>query len=157
MTPDPAAHHVAPSDEPVVPRSTSGRRMLIVEDDPDIRELLVELFDETADVVAAGTLDDALDALRRTPFDFVITDLQLGPKRDGGFQVIGVGALLSPDATFVVLTAYADTESRAAAQRLSAAHFVTKPVDLVELARLAPWNGERGAADRRATQVADEP
>lgn len=146
-----ASHHAAPDDEPVARRPKDGRRVLIVEDDPDIRELLVELFDAVADVVAAGTLDDALEALRRAPFDFVVTDLQLGTKRDGGYQVIGVGALLSPDATFVVLTAYADAESRAAAQRLSAAHFLTKPVDLEALARLTPWNAGPAAADRRAT------
>lgn len=122
-------------------------RVLIVEDEETIRESLVDLFDGTAVVHAAATLEQAVRALHERTFELVVTDLQLGVKRDAGFQVMALGALLSAEATIVVLTAFPDAAARAAAGRLGAAHFLTKPVDLEALARIAADAGIRSAAD----------
>lgn len=121
--------------------------VLIVEDEDTIRESLADLFDGTAIVHAAATLGEAVRALHERTFDLVVTDLQLGVKRDAGFQVMALGALLSADASIVVLTAFPDAAARAAAGRLGAAHFLTKPVDLEALARIAAAAGIRTAAD----------
>lgn len=123
------------------------RRVLIVEDEDTIRESLVDLFEGSAVVHAAATLEAAVRALHERTFDLVVTDLQLGVKRDAGFQVMGLAALLSADATVVVLTAFPDAWARAAAGRLGAAHFLTKPVDLEALASIAATAGIRSAAD----------
>jgi DNA-binding NtrC family response regulator len=115
-----------------------GKSVLVVEDEESIRESLVELFEGgTTDIRAAATLEDARRILAERPIDFVITDLRLGTKRDGGLQVMAAAGLLAPDATVVVLTAYPDEANRHAAKRLGATHFLQKPVDLDVLARMA--------------------
>lgn len=137
----------AAADRLVIVPTDLRPRVLIVEDEETIREALVELFDGTAIVHAAATLEQAVRALHDRTFDLVVTDLQLGVKRDAGFQVMALGALLSAESTIVVLTAFPDATARAAAGRLGAAHFLTKPVDLEALARIAADAGIRSAAD----------
>ena len=136
---------VTPRDRPVEGPSRSrsrrlsvSRRVLVVEDEQSIRDILAELFDvDGNEVLAAGTLDEAKLALGRRVFDLIITDLRLGGKRDGGLQVMASGGMLSPDATVIVLTAYPDDDNRHASIRLGATHFLEKPVDLSTIAELA--------------------
>ena len=136
----------APGDRLALLPTGLHPRVLIVEDEETIRGSLIDLFDGTALVCAAATLDEAVRALHHRTFDLVVTDLQLGAKRDAGFQVMALGALLSADATIVVLTAFPDAAARAASGRLGAAHFLTKPVDLEALARIAAAAGVGSAA-----------
>lgn len=139
--------HAPSADRLAILTDDCRPRVLIVEDEDTIRESLADLFDGCAAVYAAATLERAVGALHERTFDLVVTDLQLGAKRDAGFQVMAVAALLSAEATVVVLTAFPDATARAAAGRLGAAHFLTKPVDLEALARIAAAAGIRSAAD----------
>ncbi len=112
--------------------------VLIVEDEQNIRDILVELFDvDGTSTTAAGTLAEAKAALMSRRFDLILTDLRLGGHRDGGLQVMAASALLSPDATVVVLTAFPDDDYRHASQRLGATHFLEKPVSLQTIAAVA--------------------
>jgi len=114
------------------------KRVLVVEDEQSIRDILVELFDvEGNDLVAAETLPEALEALRAKQFDLIVTDLRLGGKRDGGLQVMAMAGMVSYNATVLVLTAYPDDANRQASHRLGALHFLEKPVDLHTIATLA--------------------
>lgn len=114
------------------------RTVLVVEDEQCIRDVLVELFDvDGASVTAASTLDQALGALQQRPFDFIVTDIRLGGKRDGGLQVMATAGLLAGDAPVVVLTAFPDDDNRHASVRLGATHFLEKPADLATIASLA--------------------
>ena len=125
--------------------------MLVVEDEQSIRDILVELFEvEGTEVTPAATLEEARAALAVRPFDFIVTDLRLGGKRDGGLQVMAAAGLLSPDAAVVVLTAYPDDDNRQASLRLGAAHFVEKPADLGAIATLASQYGIGTAIGARA-------
>jgi DNA-binding NtrC family response regulator len=122
--------------------ATDRKRVLVVEDEQSILDILVELFDtDTNEVVAKGDLDGALEELRTSAFDLVVTDLRLGGKRDGGLQVMAMAGMLSADATVLVLTAFPDDSNRQASLRLGALHFLEKPVDLSTIAKLA---GEAG-------------
>ncbi len=124
----------------------ADKNVLIVEDEQSIRDTLVELFEIEGNVVsAAEMLPDALERLRTTRFDLVITDLRLGGKRDGGLQVMALAGMLSPDATVLVLTAYPDDSNRQASVRLGALHFLEKPVDLATIGQLAGAAGVRTA------------
>ncbi len=119
-----------------------SRRVLVVEDEQSIRDILAELFDVGGnEVLTAATLDEAKASLMRRVFDLIITDLRLGGKRDGGLQVMAASGLLSPDATVIVLTAYPDEDVRHASLRLGATHFLEKPVDLQTIAALAAEAG----------------
>lgn len=52
-------------------------RMLIVDDEPFNRDLLERTFARAAEVVVAGTVDEALAACEAAPFDVVTTDQRL--------------------------------------------------------------------------------
>ena len=118
------------------------KSVLLVEDEPSIRESLAELFEsDGVDTFTAATLAEARQHLRERTVDLVITDLRLGARRDGGLQVMAAAGLLAADAGVVVLTAYPDDANRSAAQRLGATHFLQKPVDLDVIARIAEEHG----------------
>lgn len=118
--------------EPIPPR------VLIVEDEQSIRDVLVELFDvDGTRVESAATLPEAKEVLARGSFDLIVTDIRLGGNRDGGLQVMAAAGVLSPDATVIALTAYPDDSNRHASIRLGATHFLEKPVSLETLAELA--------------------
>jgi ActR/RegA family two-component response regulator len=132
------------------------KRVLVVEDEQSIRDILVELFDvEGNSLVAAQSLPDALEALRTQTFDFIVTDLRLGGKRDGGLQVMAMAGMVSHEATVLVLTAYPDDANRQAANRLGALHFLEKPADLHVIATLANECGVStafGASERELSR-----
>ena len=65
----------------------SAARILLIEDNEDIREGLSTLLEsESYDVVAAGSAEEGLAHLRRQSFDLVITDYML-PGQSGGWMV----------------------------------------------------------------------
>jgi DNA-binding NtrC family response regulator len=116
--------------------------VLIVEDEPSIRDILVELFDvPQTRVCSAATLEVAKAALALRTFDLIVSDICLGGRRDGGLQVMAAAGVLSPEAVVVALTAYPDEGNRHASIRLGAAHFLEKPVALETLADLAARAG----------------
>ena len=116
--------------------------VLIVEDEQSIRESLAELFEvDGSCVTAVGTLDDAKHSLAVQPFQFILSDIRLGAKRDGGLQVMAAAGLLSPEAVVLVLTAFPDQDNRSASMRLGATYFLEKPVDLETIAKVAASHG----------------
>ena len=118
------------------------RPILIIEDEPSIRESLADLFDVPAtQVTAVATLEEAQAALAARPFDLIISDIRLGGKRDGGLQVMAASGLLSPEATVIALTAFPDEEVRLATLRLGATYFLEKPADLSVIAGIAAKHG----------------
>ncbi len=121
---------------------TSALRVLIVEDEQCIRDILVELFDvEGTRVSSAGTLAAAKAVLVESAFDLIVTDIRLGGRGDGGLQVMAAAGFLSPEATVIALTAYPDDDNRCACGRLGATHFLEKPVRLEIIADLAARAG----------------
>ena len=136
--------------QPISDPLHAPRTILVVEDEPSIRDSLCDLFDVAgATVTAAADTGEALSALHTRAFDLVVTDLRLGPKHDGGLQVMAAAAMLSPDAAVIALTAYPEPPNRRAAARLGAAHFLEKPVDLLTIAAIAEAHGVPCALDRR--------
>lgn len=120
------------------PHDSMSSSILIVEDESSIREALADLFDVAGtSVTAVDSLDAAKAALGVSAFDLIISDIRLGPKHDGGLQVMGAAGLLSPSATVIALTAYPEQDNRLASLRLGATYFLEKPVDLETIAKLA--------------------
>lgn len=54
-----------------------GTRILHIEDDPDVRRLLSELFQDTVEIVAASTLREARSAIAQNGFNLIILDIGL--------------------------------------------------------------------------------
>lgn len=113
-------------------------RVLIVEDEQCIRDVLVELFDVPGStVLSADTLERAKSLLAHDAFDLIVTDIRLGGRREGGLQVMASAGVLSPEAVVIALTAYPDENNRLAAMRLGATHFLEKPISLHAIAQVA--------------------
>lgn len=112
----------------------SSRRIIVVEDDTDLRETLWRaLSREGYQVSQAGDGTEALSALRMRPYDLAIIDLVL--PRMGGIQILEQLRSLGLAIPAIVITAYGDRFSYNRATDLGASEFLVKPVKLVELYR----------------------
>lgn len=110
--------------------------MLVADDDPQILELLRDLFSDRYDVTVAYDGAEALERLRAQHFELAVVDLGL-PKLDG-FQVAEQIAREDMPPAFMFLSAEAAPEAKVKGLSLGAADYVTKPFDPAELlARIA--------------------
>lgn len=106
-------------------------RILIVDDEERIGFLLSETLNDLghrASYESDGAR--ALEKIKNTPFDLVITDLRMEPV--DGLQIVNaVTALEGTDV--VVLTAHGSTAAAVAAMKAGAIDFLQKPLDLDEM------------------------
>lgn len=111
------------------------RRVLVVDDEPDIRELLeLTLLKMGIGVNAVGTIGAARDALRGQRFDLCLTDMRLP---DGeGLDLVRHIAAMGGDLPVAVITAYGSAENAVAALKAGAFDYVSKPVGLEQLRTL---------------------
>lgn len=109
-------------------------RMLIVDDDPDIRVALQDFFElQGLRVTLAADGVEALERITRQPgFDIVLLDVML-PKKSG-FEVLREARERGVTAPVVVLTARNEQEMVLKGFKLGAIEYITKPFDADELA-----------------------
>ena len=113
-----------------LPRTVAGKRILVVDDDPDIRELLfTALEDEGFEVFPAGNGQEALAAIRTFRPDVIVLDLMM-PVMDG-WQFAKELRARDEDIPLVLLSAARDLSTHA--KNLAAADVIEKPFDLAEL------------------------
>ncbi|MCC5886430.1 MAG: sigma-54-dependent Fis family transcriptional regulator [Gammaproteobacteria bacterium] len=103
-------------------------RVLIVEDDAGVRDLLRdELEAEGLDVLSSETLTHARELLNGHDVDLLVTDLRL-PDGSGQELLEQVVAFADPPAALVI-TAFGGVRDAVAALKLGADDFLTKPLD----------------------------
>jgi len=106
-------------------------KILIVDDEERIGFLLSETLNDLGHRASYETDGArALEKIRTTPFDLVITDLRMEPV-DGMQIVQAVAGLEGTDV--VVLTAHGSTGAAVAAMKAGAVDFLQKPLDLDEM------------------------
>lgn len=108
---------------------------LIVDDEPDIRELLgmtLEAMD--IQIRACPDVSSAQQELARGAVDFCLTDMRL-PDGDG-IDLVRHAQEHHPEVPIAVITAYGNMERAVEALKAGAFDFVSKPVDLEVLRRL---------------------
>jgi len=105
---------------------------LIIDDEPDIREL-IELTLTRMDIVcrAAENLKDALDMLNTYKFDLCLTDIKL-PDGEGIEIVKHINKNL-PGLPVAVITAFGSMDSAIDAFKAGSFDYISKPVDLSAL------------------------
>jgi two-component system response regulator PilR (NtrC family) len=112
-------------------------KLLIVEDEPALRQMLEILFRrEGYSVVTAPGFKPAIESIAQhpAPFPVVLTDLAMP---DGtGLEVIAAAKQRSPSTEIILMTAHSTVENAIAAMRSGAYDFVAKPFDPKELAAL---------------------
>jgi DNA-binding NtrC family response regulator len=105
---------------------TGGERVLIVEDEDLMRELLRKILaNENYRIFDACSGEEALKLLHDQSFDLVLTDLRL--KAMNGLQLLSEIRSLDPELVVVVMTAYASVETAVEAMRKGAYDYITKP------------------------------
>ena len=108
---------------------------LIVDDEPDLRELLeLTLSRMGVDVDPAEDLAEARRKLAENTYDFCLTDMRLP---DGnGLSLIKQISRDYPEMPVAMITAYGKVEDAVTALKYGAFDFVSKPVDLEALRNL---------------------
>ncbi|NUM58740.1 MAG: response regulator transcription factor [Bdellovibrionaceae bacterium] len=106
------------------------KKILLVEDDITLGEILKERLEKDYFVEWAQTEKGALQRLDQQFFDLVILDVNLP---DGSGFNIAEKRLLNPKVNIVFLTAQSDAESRLKGYELGAEEFIPKPFHLKEL------------------------
>jgi DNA-binding NtrC family response regulator len=109
-----------------------GRRLLIVDDEPDMLDFLDRVFRREYEVTRAQSVEEALGRLDGVTFDVIVTDRRM-PRRSG-LDLLEIAAEKQPQAVRVLLTGYADSlvDEKVAQWRLVDA-WVSKPIDSAAL------------------------
>jgi DNA-binding NtrC family response regulator len=114
-------------------------RVLVVDDDASVRDLLGEVLSRIeATVVEAPSGDDAVERLAAEEFDVALVDLMLPDK--SGLDILRWAKSADIATEFVILTGYADVETAVETMRLGAYDYLAKPwknTELVEIVRKA--------------------
>ncbi|NJN16940.1 MAG: response regulator [Oscillochloris sp.] len=108
-------------------------RLLVVEDDTNIREFCRLLLRQQYDVTTAANGQLAIEILAAQPIDLVLTDLQMPIM--GGMALLNHINRVHPDIDVVILTAYASVETAREALKLGALDYLPKPVEAEQLER----------------------
>jgi DNA-binding NtrC family response regulator len=103
-----------------------GERILIVEDDDLMRELMTKiLFGEQYQIFQASSGEQALKLVQEQTIDLVLTDLRLTGMN--GLQLLTELRAFDPEIVVIVMTAYASVETAVEAMRKGAYDYLTKP------------------------------
>jgi two-component system response regulator PilR (NtrC family) len=111
------------------------QKILIVDDEPDIRELLeITLGRMKLDTRSARNVKEAQEWLAREPFDLCLTDMRLP---DGnGLELVQHIQKRHTQVPVAMITAHGSVDTAIHALKAGAFDFLTKPVDLGRLREL---------------------
>jgi len=115
--------------------ATRAARVLVVDDEPDIRDLLAITLERMglATLQAAGVREAEVQILEQRP-DLCLTDMRMP---DGnGLDLVKWIQEHRPEMPVAVITAHGNVESAVQALKLGAFDFVSKPLDVNDLRRL---------------------
>jgi putative nucleotidyltransferase with HDIG domain len=108
--------------------STASPRILIVDDEVEITEILADLLSEEYECTRAGSAEEALARLQQGEFHLVISDITMPGM--SGLDMIPHIKELSPDTVVVMISGMQTVESAIGALRLGAFDYLMKPFDL---------------------------
>ena len=113
-------------------KSNENIRILIVDDNKDLREILEEYLKDGGDVTEGA--DNGKEALLRhnqNPYDLVITDLNM-PEMSG-IELMKTIRKDTDMTEFIIITGYASIDSAVEAIKIGAYDYIVKPFRMEEL------------------------
>ncbi|HJV11134.1 MAG TPA: sigma-54 dependent transcriptional regulator [Burkholderiales bacterium] len=115
--------------------SQRATRVLVVDDEPHIRELLeLTLAKMGLGVDAVGSIAEAKEQLKNERYELCLTDMRLA---DGdGLELVRHIGTLAEEVPVAVITAYGSADNAVAALKAGAFDYVSKPVGLEQLRAL---------------------
>jgi two-component system response regulator (stage 0 sporulation protein F) len=130
-------------------------RVLIVDDEPRIRELLLDLCPDLGLVPAAArSAEEAIRMVEQSPPDILVLDLNL-PQMPG-LDLLEHLRTTHPQTPAIILTGFGDLAAARRAIHLNVTEFLTKPCHLRDL-ELALDRARRALPPRRAAPTDPAP
>lgn len=132
--------------------ATSGKHILVIEDDPDISDMLaMNLRDEGYAVETVGDGQAGLDLLQSRPYDLLILDLML-PNLNGLeiCRAVRRGEHYQP---IIIISSKASETQRVLGLELGADDYLTKPFSILELVARVRALFRRSAAMQSQSQA----
>ena len=106
-------------------------RILFVDDDPEMRSLLLDVLGEQGhEVETAASGEEALGLLERAKYDLLITDLRMTGM--DGMELLEGARRIHPHLVTVIITAFGTIDTAVEAMKRGAFNFVTKPFKMSE-------------------------
>ncbi len=117
-----------------MPLADAPISILVVDDEEPIRNALKKFLTQQGyDVVTASTGDDALRVVQRQKVSVILLDVRMPGK--SGIDLVPQVLELEPSAAILMLTAVNDATTAALCMQRGAMDYLTKPIDLSDLAR----------------------
>jgi diguanylate cyclase (GGDEF)-like protein len=110
------------------PHPSQRSKLLIIDDEWQIRSLLIDLLGPVYDCSEASSAEDALTALSEETFDLVISDIDMGGM--SGLELVPRVHSLAPDTVVVMISGNQDIEFAINALRVGAFDYISKPIDI---------------------------
>jgi two-component system response regulator PilR (NtrC family) len=121
-----------PPQPPEAATSGAKPRILVVDDEPSMREMLrIVLRRDGYDVLLAENGREAIAALKQERIDLLLSDIKMPDIT--GVEVLRAAKELNRDVVAFMMTAYASTDTAVEAMRLGAVDYFTKPFSMDEL------------------------
>src|SRR5260370_10612116 len=107
---------------------TTHPKILIIDDDEQIRNLLKDLLQAEYRCIVAESAEEALNVLERSVFDLIISDISLSGI--SGLELVRRIRERSPDTVVVMISGQQTIDFAIESMRAGAFDYVTKPLDL---------------------------
>ena len=107
-------------------------RVLIVDDDPEIRSILLEFLGGSYECLALNSAEEALPMLATQQFDLIMTDIAMA--RMNGLDLVRHIISEAPNSVIVMISGQRNIEVAIQAMRAGAFDYITKPFELREVA-----------------------
>jgi len=128
--------------------------ILVVDDDPGVRESFRLILEDHYDVVDVPDGPSALEVVRASPMDLVLLDIRL-PGMDG-IEVLERIKAIDERVEVILVTAVKTVRTAVAAMKLGAFDYLTKPFEEDELLSLASRALERRTLEREVALLRSE-
>lgn len=110
----------------------NGVRILVIDDDPSIRNMLEIVLKKSGyDVTCTESGKTALEKLRKEIFELIISDIKMPDIT--GIDLLKKIKAINPEIPVILITAFASANDAVEAMKLGAEDYVTKPFNLDEL------------------------
>ena len=114
-----------------MPEIVSKARILVVEDDPEIRHVLREFLSRSYRCTAVDSAEEALALISRQRFELILSDITM--QRMSGLEMVPQIRLVAPQTMVVMISGLQTIECAIAAMRAGAFDYITKPFDLSQV------------------------
>ena len=125
----------------------------IIDDDPDLREVLCVALETQFQVKAFSTATSGIDAIKDDPPDLILLDIGLPDM--SGVDALGEIKRLQPNVLVIMVTASTDINTAISTMKLGASDYMMKPINLDAL-EVAVQNALEKIRLRKEVQILQE-